>query len=244
MVDRMDRNIGRVVADLRANGELDSTLTVFLSDNGACAEWDPHGFDIRSSPNNILHAGDELEQMGGRGTFHSVGSGWANASNTPWRLYKHYNHEGGIASPGIVHWPARLERGGQILDQPAHVIDLMPTVLEVSGATYPRHETLPLPGRSLMPLLRGEATAPRTLFFEHEGHRAVLDGRWKLVAVRGGPWELYDTETDRTELRDLSGQYAGIVQQLVGKWDRWAKENSVTPFPKDYHVEYLPPEPR
>lgn len=244
MVDRMDRNVGRVVADLQAAGELHNTLLVFLSDNGACAEWDPFGFDIRSSANNALHAGPELEQMGGPGTFHSVGSGWANASNTPWRLYKHYNHEGGVASPCIVHWPARLVGGGRIIRDPAHIIDLMPTVLEVSGATYPRGETLPLPGRSMLPLLSGAATEPRTLFFEHEGNRAVLDGRWKLVAVRGGSWELYDTDADRTELRDLATAHPDIIQQLAAKWEQWASENHVTPLPKDYKVGYFPAEPK
>jgi arylsulfatase len=243
MVDRMDRNIGRVVADLRETGELDDTLVVFLSDNGACAEWDPFGFDIRSSANNSLHAGPELEEMGGPGTFHSVGSGWANASNTPWRLYKHYNHEGGIASPCIVHWPARLKGGGRIVHEPAHIIDLMRTALEVTGAAYPRHETLPLPGRSLLPILAGEATEPRTLFFEHEGNRAVMDGRWKLVAVRGGPWELYDTETDRTELRDLATAHPDVVQSLAAKWDQWASENHVTPLPRDYKVGYFATDP-
>lgn len=106
MIDRMDQNIGRLVTNLRANGELDRTLIVFLSDNGACAEWDPSGFDGKSGPDNQLHRGADLERMGGPDTYHSAGSGWANVSNTPWRLYKHYTHEGGIASPGIVHWPA------------------------------------------------------------------------------------------------------------------------------------------
>ena len=137
MIDRMDQNIGRVTADLRARGELDNTLVMFLSDNGACAEWDPFGFDVSSSPNNVLHRGDDLARMGSRGTYHSVGSGWANASNTPWRMYKHYSHEGGISTPCIVHWPAGFQRRNAIESAPAHLIDLMPTIVDASGADYP-----------------------------------------------------------------------------------------------------------
>ena len=105
MVECMDRDIGRVVDDLKRNGELDNTLILFLSDNGACAEWDPFGFDGASGPKNILHTGAELAEMGGPETYHSYGSGWANAGNTPFRLYKHYCHEGGIRTPFIAHWP-------------------------------------------------------------------------------------------------------------------------------------------
>ena len=155
MVDRMDQNIGRIVADLSAARQLDNTLIVFLSDNGACAEWDPRGFDGRSSPNNILHSGADLEKMGGPGTYHSAGSGWANASNTPWRMYKHFTNEGGISDPCIVHWPEGIRRRGEIEKTPAHLIDVMPTVVEATGASYPRRigsrEILPMAGRSLMP---------------------------------------------------------------------------------------------
>lgn len=150
MVDRMDQNIGRLLDNIRSTGELDNTLIVFLSDNGACAEWDPHGFDISSSPNNILHQGADIEHMGEPGTFHSVGSGWANASNAPWRLYKHYNHEGGISSPCIVHWPAGIKRHGEIDHRPAHLIDLMPSLVAASSATDPKtlneHTVVPLRG--------------------------------------------------------------------------------------------------
>ena len=112
MIDRMDQNIGRLTADLRAKGELDNTLILFLSDNGACAEWDPFGFDVRSSANNVLHRGSELERMGVAGTYHSVGSAWANASNTPWRMYKHYSHEGGISTPVLCTGPVGVHSCG------------------------------------------------------------------------------------------------------------------------------------
>ena len=243
MVDRMDQNIGRVAADLRARGELDNTLIVFLSDNGACAEWDPFGFDVSSSPNNVLHRADELERMGSRGTYHSVGSGWANASNTPWRMYKHYSHEGGISTPCIVHWPAGFRRRNVIESAPAHLIDLMPTIVEASGAQYPERigtrQILPMAGTSLVPALRGERMPERTLYFEHEGTRAVREGRYKLTALRGESWKLYDMERDRTELEDLAARQPRRVESLARQWDTWAAGNQVTPLPATYPVRYL-----
>jgi arylsulfatase A-like enzyme len=243
MVDRLDQNVGRLLNALREREELDKTLIVFLSDNGACAEWDPHGFDGQSGPENILHRGDDLEGMGGPGTYHSVGSGWANASNTPWRLYKHFGHEGGISTACIVHWPGELKRHGEIDDRPAHLIDLLPTFLEAASADYPQtiagRTPLRPAGRSLLPQWRGEPVDNRPLFFEHEGHRAVHQDHWKLVALRGAPWELYDMRTDRTELHNLAEQRPEVVSALSRAWDQWAGENQVTPFPRDYGVGYL-----
>jgi len=243
MVDRMDQDIGRLTADLRAKGELDNTLIMFLSDNGACAEWDPFGFDVGSSPNNVLHVGEDLARMGSRGTYHSVGSAWANASNTPWRMYKHYSHEGGISAPCVVHWPAGFPRRNAIERAPTHLIDLMPTIVEASGAPYPQRvgsrEILPMVGRSFIPALRGERMPERTLYFEHEGTRAVREGRYKLTALRGEAWKLYDMEHDRTELQDLAASQPQRVESLVKKWDKWAAENNVTPLPEKYSVNYL-----
>jgi arylsulfatase len=212
-------------------------LVIFLSDNGACAEWDPWGFDIKSSPQNILHRGDELEDMGGPGTFHSAGSGWAGASNTPWRLYKHYNHEGGINSPCIIHWPDGLRRRGDIDHTPTHIIDLMPTIANVAAAEHRGPHVLP--GKSLVPLFSADQMSSRYLFFEHEGNRAVTDGRWKLVATRGQSWELYDTASDRTELQNLAATQPRRVEQLSQVWRQWAQRNNVTPLPSDYNVPYL-----
>jgi arylsulfatase A-like enzyme len=247
MVDRMDQNIGRVTADLRARGELENTLIMFLSDNGACAEWDPFGFDVSSSPQNVLHRGDDLERMSSRGTYHSVGSGWANASNTPWRMYKHYSHEGGISAPCIMHWPAGFARRNAIEQVPAHLIDLMPTIVEAAGAPYPERidtrQILPMAGVSLVGTLRGKHMAERTLYFEHEGTRAVREARYKLTALRGEPWKLYDMVHDRTELVDLAARHPGLVEDLAKKWDLWAAENQVTPLPESYSVNYLRGEP-
>ena len=240
MVDRMDQQIGRILAALREAKQLDNTLIVFTSDNGACFEWDPFGFDIVSSNQNILHTGKMIEQMGREGTFHSVGSGWANASNTPWRLYKHFNHEGGIASPGIVHWPDGLQiKPGSIQHTPAHIIDLMPTAIAVSGANY--EGPLQLPGRNLVQQIN-DGGQQRMLFFEHQGNRAVRSGKWKLVALDDQPWELYDFSTDRIESNNLANQYPEKVKTLESEWEAWAKRNQVTPLPRDLGVKYLKPD--
>ena len=240
MVDRLDRQIGRVIADLRSAGEFDNTLIVFTSDNGACFEWDPFGFDIVSSNQNILHTGDMLDEMGQAGTFHSVGSGWANASNTPWRLYKHFNHEGGIASPGIVHWPSGLTAAaGSIHHDPAHIIDLLPTAVAAAKTQYTG--SLPLPGTDLITQINTGGN-DRTLYFEHQGNRAVRSGKWKLVALDDQPWELYDFTVDRTETNNLATAHPEKVSELAAAWDRWAAENHVTPLPRDLGVKYLKPD--
>ncbi len=236
MVDRMDQQIGRVIDDLKANGEFENTLIIFTSDNGACAEWDWKGFDERSS--NINHMHENVESMGAPDTFHSVGSAWANTSNTPWRMYKHYNYEGGINSPGIIHWPAKLSvLKGQIFRKPAHIIDLMPTILSASGADF--HGKLPMAGVDLLQELETDGEGIRTLYFEHESNRAVREGNWKLVALKYQPWELYDMTRLRTEGTDVSSRYPDVVTRLSSQWDAWAGENYVTPLPTDYQVKYL-----
>lgn len=226
MIEAMDRNIGRVLADLEKNRELDNTLILFFSDNGACAEWDPWGFDIKSGPDNILHKGEALARMGQPGTYHSYGSGWANASNTPWRLYKHYTHEGGITTPFIVHWPAVVRRPGGIEKQVSHLIDLMPTFAELAGISPPKVE-----GVSLVPVFQGKSISRGPLFWEHEGSRAMREGKWKLTAVAAnGPWELYDMEADRTEMRNLADQYPDRVRSMVAQWESWARRAQVIPW--------------
>src|SRR5262245_44797544 len=152
MVTGMDRNIGRLVANLAAQGQLDNTLILFLSDNGACAEWEPFGFDLplitdaqpgvginqgTQAATNMLRRGEDLNQLGGPTSSIGYGSAWANASSTPWRLYKHYCHEGGIGTPLVVHWPAQIKAAGQSRQQVGHLIDIMATCVEVGGANYP-----------------------------------------------------------------------------------------------------------
>jgi arylsulfatase len=235
MIEVMDRNIGRVIGDLRANGELDNTLVLFLCDNGACAEWDPYGFDGSSGPDNILHKGADLEKMGQPGTYHSYGSAWANASNTPFRLYKHYNHEGGISTPLIAHWPAGIRRRNEFERQPGHIIDLMPTCVELAGAKYPAERdsnaVTPTEGRSLLPAFAGKRVSREALYWEHEGNRAMRQGKWKLVAVDpAGPWELYDMERDRTEMHNLAASEPGRVKAMTAQWEAWARRTHAIPW--------------
>lgn len=231
MIEIMDRNIGRVVEDLRSNGELDNTLVMFLSDNGACGEWDPWGFDGSSGPDNILHKGGELEKMGQPGTYHSYGSGWANACNTPWRLYKHYDHEGGISTPFIAHWPAGIRRKGALEREPGHIIDLMPTCAELAGAKYPA--TVPsMEGRSLLTAFAGKPIHRDALYWEHEGSRAIRIGKWKAVALlAGGEWELYDMERDRTEMHNLAIAKPKRVRAMARQWEQWARRTHALPWP-------------
>src|SRR5262245_14491904 len=204
MVECMDRNIGRVLDDLKTNGELDNTLVLFLSDNGACAEWDPFGFDGNSGPRNVLHTGEQLAAMGGPKTYHSYGSGWANAGATPFRLYKHYCHEGGIRTPLIVHWPGGIAARGEFRDQVGHIIDVMATYVDVCGATYPAKvgETAitPMEGKSLRPAFAGRPLDRPFLAWEHERNRAIRVADWKLVARAKAEWELYDLAGDPVEL--------------------------------------------
>lgn len=228
MVDRMDGAIGRVVTDLKQHGQFDDTLIVFLSDNGACWEWDPLGFDGSSGPHNLLHTGADLKQAGGPDSYISYGSAWANAGNTPWRLYKHFSHEGGIRTPLIVHWPAGVKSRGELRTQSGHVIDLMPTFVAVSGGLYPAEregvKILPMEGRSLLPALENQAIVrSEPLFFEHEGSRAVRDGKWKLVSLSGDNWELYDLEADPTEMTSLIDREPDRARALAAQWDAWAQ---------------------
>jgi arylsulfatase len=232
MVDRMDVAIGRVVNDLKQHGQFDNTLILFLSDNGACWEWDPLGFDVSSSPRNILHTGDDLKKVGGPGSYISYGSAWANAGNTPWRLYKHFSHEGGINTPLIVHWPAQVKARGELRAQAGHLIDVMPTLLAVTGTKYPEERNgvriQPMEGGSLLPAFNNQPI-PRgaPLFFEHEGSRAVRDGKWKLVSLSSDSWELYDMEADPTEMRNLAPTMTERVRAMAAQWDEWAKRCNV-----------------
>ncbi|NQZ57895.1 MAG: sulfatase-like hydrolase/transferase [Lentisphaeraceae bacterium] len=138
MVDSVDQNIGRVISDLKKNDEFENTIIFFLSDNGACAEWDPHGFDDNPYPNNKLHHAEELDLIGQRGYFHSYGTAWANTCNTPFTSYKHYTYEGGISAPMIIHYPKELKKTGTINRQPSHVADIAATIIDIAGAKYPQ----------------------------------------------------------------------------------------------------------
>ena len=225
MVDHMDQAIGRVIAHLKATKQFDNTVIFFLSDNGACAEWDPFGFDVSSGPINILHTGDDLKKIGGPDSYSSYGSGWANACNTPFRYYKHFSHEGGVRTPFIVHWPAGLKAKG-LAPGPGYITDFMPTVCAITGSEYPKKlgdiPVLPEEGISLLPAINGHALPSRRIFIEHEGNRSVRDGDWKLVALQGKPWELYNLATDPTETKDLAAVELARVKTLKADYLEWA----------------------
>ncbi|MBC8138604.1 MAG: arylsulfatase [Fibrella sp.] len=234
--DIMDQNIGRVMAQLKKTGEWDNTIILFLSDNGACAEWDPYGFDQLDSPKNVLHTGEGLKRAGGPDSYISYGSGWANASNTPWRLFKHYAEEGGIRTPMIVHWPYGLKtKAGAFATDPGHITDFMPTLVELCGARYPEERNgvsiLPTEGESLVPAFRGKSIKPRVLCVEHEGNRMVREGDWKLVARSGKPWELYHLPKDPAEMVNLAAREPGRVRKMSAAWDSWAVRCNVIPRP-------------
>ena len=230
MVYSMDLGIGKLIETLKKQGQFDNTLIVFLSDNGACAEviqgtQTRHGYFARGGTTPDIFPG-------GPDTYAAYGRAWANAGNTPYRRFKRWMHEGGIATPFIAHWPSAIQPG-QITGHVAHIIDLMPTFIDMAGGTYPDtlsgRELTPLEGISFLPLLEGrqpEQDTHEALFWEHFGYYAVRQGNWKLVA-EGGEWELYNLENDRTELNDLAADYPETVTALEAMWNEWAKRAMV-----------------
>ena len=225
-IERMDHGIGRVMDKIKAMGAEANTLVMFLADNGGCAEGGPTGFDRRQ---NGL-------PPGGVDSYMSYGLSWANASNTPFRRYKHWVHEGGIATPFIAYWPAVIRNGGAITHEVGHIIDVMATCLDAAGAAYPQTHrgkpVTPLEGKSLLPIFRqGRRRGHEALCWEHEGNRAVRQGRWKLVSAHGGDWELYDLEADRTELRNVIDQRSKKAEALQAAYEHWAKRCDVQPWP-------------
>ena len=168
-------------------------------------------------------------------TYQSYGLPWANASNTPFRLYKHWVHEGGISSPLIAHWPNGIAKKGTITHQMGHIMDVMATCVDAGKATYPAtyrgNAIKPLEGKSLVPILAGKQRAGyQSLFWEHEGNRALRQGKWKLVARNNKEWELFDVEADRTEMTNLAANQPGRVKSMTAAYDAWAKRASVMPF--------------
>ena len=241
MVDIMDENIGRVVQTLKDNGQFDNTFIIFMSDNGACAEWHEFGFDFRTGLQYHTHVGRELDSMGLKGTYHHYGTGWANACNTPLNLYKHYAHEGGISTPCIVSWGDKIGNKGSIDHQPCHFSDIMATCIELAGTTYPEiykgNKITPLAGISILPIVRGEKMPLRYIYAEHEGNRMVRQGDWKIVSAHFSrdEWELYNIAEDRTEQHNLAAQNPEKVASMARAYDEWAKQSDVLYFPTIYN---------
>ncbi len=241
MVECMDRGIGRILDQLRASAIENDTLVIFLSDNGGCMEnVRPNWYDVPSETRDgrAVHVGNDPSVMpGSEESFQSYGPAWANASNTPFRKFKHFTEEGGISAPFIVRWPAaKLERGRIEHDAVGDVIDLMPTLLDAAGASYPKTKDgktiSPMEGLTLLPMLQGDvASSARALFWEHEGNRAVRIGDWKLVAPHGEEWKLFNLVDDRTERHDQSAKHPEKVAELKAAYEAWAKRVGVEPWP-------------
>lgn len=270
MVDSLDQGIGKIIQQLKDSGMFEDTLIIFLQDNGGCAETfgrnkrvgplerpsaptlPPMGKDTLQTEMIPPQSRDGYPLRRGEGvmpgppeTEIGYGRNWANVSNTPFKEYKHFSHEGGISSPLIVHWPKgisgkenqfRQTNEGALYDSPAHLIDLMATAIDLAGTNYPAYtngnKLIPLEGISLRPSFDGTLLdRGKPLFFEHEGNRAIRDGKWKLVSKGAtSAWELYDMEKDRTEMNDLSKKERNRAAYLMHQWEQWAHERGVVPF--------------
>jgi arylsulfatase len=221
-VDRLDQNIGRILNKVKETGQEENTLIMFLADNGGCAE-ENIAPEIYGVP------------PGAAESFTSYRRPWANLSNTPYRLYKHWVHEGGISSPFIAYWPGVIKQTNTLHHDRAHMIDLMATVLDVAGVKYPGkyngHDIHPLEGKSLLPTFQGKKRElHEAVFWEHEGNKAVKSGDWKLVSRYPDGWGLYNLAEDRTEMHDLSIDQPKRVAELAGLWKDWAKRSNVLPW--------------
>jgi len=269
MIDVMDQGIGRIIAALEEKGELDNTIILYMQDNGGCAEpvltnrmaqpltdeqmvLQPYPQDQVLTVRKPEYTRDGRFIRSGRGvmpgpadTWVAYGEEWANASNTPFRLYKSFVHEGGIATPLIVHWPDGIAKKGLLVDEPGHLIDIMPTCLALAGVSYPEEfngtGSVPPEGMSLLPALAGKKLNREYLFWEHEGNRAIRMGRWKLVSKLNTPmqftpedensWELYDLEKDPSETEDLAAEHPDRVRKMAAKWEEEAVRLKAKPWP-------------
>jgi arylsulfatase A-like enzyme len=256
----MDQGIGRIIAELKRQNRFDNTLVFFLEDNGGCAEQMGRSSNAKEVKSMVCKpmAPDELQKQiwppmqtrdgrpvrtgpgvmpGPEDTYVAYGRGWANVSNTPFREYKHWVHEGGISTPLIVHWPKGIPASlhNQLVGQPAHLIDLMATCVDVAGAVYPAEKEgqkiQPMEGVSLRPAFAGKALErSQPICWEHESNRAIRDGQWKLVAKANQPWELYDMVADRTEIHNLAEKQPDKVKELAARWEAWAARANVLPL--------------
>ncbi len=270
MIDNMDQGIGRLIETLKANGQYENTLIFYLQDNGGCAEEYGSRGGIKPDPSkpvvlkpmeigefqfdmqpDVTRDGKPVRtgegvMPGPADTYIAYGKGWANASNTPFRLYKHWVHEGGISTPLIMHWGGEFAGNSELCRQPGHLIDIMATCVDVAQAEYPEtfhdgNRIHPMEGLSLMPAIDNQPLQRNALYFEHEGNRAVRAGDWKLVSKAPklnrvpkeamDDWELYDMKADRTEMNNLIASKPELANELKQKWYAWAERCNVLPWP-------------
>ena len=218
MIYRMDIEIGRVIDQIKAMGVLDNTMIIFISDNGASAEQ-----IIRETGHDINAV------VGSAQSYLGIGPGWSSAANTPLRLHKSWNHEGGISTPFIVQWPAGIKKSGELRSNPGHLIDIVPTILDIVGEKMPSTvaglAVPPLPGKSLVPVFKKDgAMKHEYLWWNHEGNRAIQVGDWKLVADHTKPWELFNLKKDRSETKNMALEHPEKVKELEKMWNSHAQE--------------------
>jgi arylsulfatase len=218
MIYRMDIEIGRVIDQIKAMGVLDNTMIIFISDNGASAEQ-----IIRETGHDINAV------VGSAQSYLGIGPGWSSAANTPLRLHKSWNHEGGISTPFIVQWPAGIKKSGELRSNPGHLIDIVPTILDIVGVKIPATvaglAVPPLAGKSLVPVFKKDgAMKHEYLWWNHDGNRAIRVGDWKLVADHTKPWELFNLKKDRSETKNLASEYPEKVKELEEIWNSHAQE--------------------
>ena len=260
MVDNMDQGIGRIVESLKATGQFDNTLICFFQDNGGCAEGygrnsksggeradgptlEPLAADYLQPDMNPKQTRDGFPIRQGKGvmagaadTLIGYGRGWATVSNTPFKEYKHWTHEGGISTPLIAHWPAKIKRKGELEDTPGHLIDLMATAVDVGGANYPEtyhddQKIKPMEGKSLVSAFEGKGIEREAIYWEHEGNRAIRVGDMKLVGKGArGAWELYNIAKDRSEQNNLAESQPEMAKKLADMWQAYAERANVLPL--------------
>ncbi|WP_212508746.1 arylsulfatase [Litoribacterium kuwaitense] len=243
-IDAMDQGIGTIIDQLEETGKLEQTIILFLSDNGGCAEvlqpqMRTNVLKKKVAP-VVTKDGEEVVfgnrpdvMPGGEDSYQSYGVAWANLSNTPFRLYKHWVHEGGIATPLIVHWPEEVVEQGRIVHEPFQLTDIMPTILEITKTDdcelLDRNELHPLEGQSFAPVFTGETVEKEALFWEHEGNGAVRIGDWKLVRKYPQAWELYHLGKDRSEMTNLADTFPDKVAEMKTQYEEWARRCDVIP---------------
>lgn len=270
MIDCMDQGIGRIVESLKDTGQFENTLVCYFQDNGGCAEGYGRGGiggPRADKPSLPALADDYLQpemtpkqsrdgypmrtgkgsMAGPADTAIGYGRGWATVSNTPFREYKHWVHEGGIATPLIAHWPNQITRHGELEPTPGHLVDLMATAVDISGATYPEtfHDgqaIKPMEGKSLLPAFAGQPIEREAIYWEHEGNRAIRVGDYKLVAKgANGKWELYNIALDRSEQNDLSLEKPFMAKKLAEMWQAYAERADVLPLNPRRNQQPQPP---